>query len=284
MHPGVHHGLSNADYHASPGLSATQLRRLLRSPFHFAGTLGQQFGAVYPQDEDTNPSLFNGTLTHCALLEPGEFHKRYVIGPTVSKNSLVWRDFVAVATERGQQVITMQEQDKAFAQARSLAALPEVAELLRDGAPEVSAWWMDEDDETPAGEPVLCRCRPDWVASVAHGAGVVLLDVKTTKDASPAAFGASVARYGYHVQQAHYLRGYRKASGLEVHGFVFAVVESEYPHAAMAYMLDDEAAAEGVRRRRQAMARYRECRRTNHWPAYGVGIQTVSLPRWSLSE
>ena len=51
----------------------------------------------------------------------------------------------------------------ALAQAMSVRALPDIAALMSEGLPEVSAFWVDE----PTGE--LCKCRPDWVSPAGGG-------------------------------------------------------------------------------------------------------------------
>ena len=102
-----------------------------------------------------------------------------------------------------------------------------------------------------------CKCRPDSVNPAGNG-GVILLDLKTCQDASAEGFPKSIARHGYHLQAAWYSDGYERASGQKVLGFVFACVESESPHAAAAYMLDDESldkARAEVRRLLQPLCR-----------------------------
>jgi hypothetical protein len=194
----------------------------MQTPYHFRA-LDMVRGA--PPKAPT-PQMFNGTLVHCALLEPAEFGQRYEVIPATDKRTKDYRDAAKRCETEGREPITELQRQQAFAQAAALAALPEVAELLRAGQPEVSAYWAD-----PA-TGALCKCRPDWVSPVGYGKGAVLLDVKTTGDASEDAFARSVHSFGYHTQADFYCTGYALASGVQVHGMLFAVVESDYPHAA----------------------------------------------------
>lgn len=273
MNPGLHRGLSNEAYHAGPGLSCSQVKRLKRSPWHMhALTLPGG-----PPPKAPTPQMFAGTLAHCALLEPAEFHNRYAIGPNVNKLTKEWKAFRERTEADGMEIIDQQQHDVAHAQAAALKALPEVAELMADGEAEVSAYWEDHETQGP---PVLCKCRPDWVARVGQGAGVILLDVKTAADASPEGFRKAVAAFEYHRQAHWYTTGFAQASGLEVLGFVFCVVESEYPYASACYMLSDEALRIAEKENREAVQLFRRCRAEARWPGYPAGVTVLDLPGW----
>jgi PDDEXK-like domain of unknown function (DUF3799) len=146
---------------------------------------------------------------------------------------------------------------------------------LSDGEGEVSAFWIDKATQE------LCRCRPDWVSPVAYGTGSILVDVQTTQDASAREFSRSALKFGYHLQAAFYCEGYALASGLDVHGMVFAVVESEYPHACAAFMLSDHAMNRAREEMREALGVYAQCRTSGVWPGYPREIQTLDLPSWA---
>lgn len=270
--PCVLQGIANDDYRQRPGLSHSDAKRLRRSPWHFhALTLPSDAPAKTP-----TPQMVNGTLVHCALLEPDAFALRYVVAPDISKNSNGYKAFAHECIARGLEPISQLQHDQAHAQAAALRAHPEVARLMRAGSAEVSAWW-----ECPRTE-VLCKCRPDWVSEGWGDSrrGVILLDVKTTADAGRDAFARSVSNFGYHTQADWYCEGYALASGRPVLGMVFAVVESEYPHACAAFMLDDDALARARADNDHARRIYRECMAADKWPGYPQAIQLLSLPRF----
>ena len=276
---GLVRGLPNAQYHRGPGLSNSGLKALRRSPFHYQARhlLPWPEWLADSTDSDGSSALFAGTLAHCATLEPEAFAQRYAVGPEgVSKNSKVWHSFAAEAAPR--QVIGAQQYARAQAQAAALRSLAVVAEILDGGECEVSGYWRD-----PA-TGVLCRCRPDC-ANASFGWSdapqAVLLDVKTTTDASRAAVRNTVARYGYHHQADWYTCGYELASGVPVAGFIFAFVESEYPFACSVVELDGRALEVAHQENREALAVYAQCERTGLWPGYPTEVETVGLPRWA---
>lgn len=277
LHVAVWRELPSQTYHAGPGLSHSDAKRLHKSPFHYHA-LKQGIATAPPRKEPT-PQMFNGTLVHCAVLEPDQFDKRYRVAPDVRKNTKVYQAFELECIAAGVEPISQMQRDAAFKQAEALRSLPEVAELLDgEGDCEVSCFWIDPLTG------VLCKCRPDRASRVGYGRGAVLLDVKTTGDASPEGFAKACASFSYHTQADWYCEGYAIATGLDVHGMVFAAVESEYPHACAAYMLDDESLRVARERNRAARELYAQCMKAAEWPSYPRNIQVITLPPWALKE
>ena len=266
---GVVAGVDIDRYHRQPDVSKSQLDTLDLSPAIF-----------YARHRDPNrpepvtkAGQLEGNLAHCAVLEPDEFESRYVVGPSVNRNTKVWKEFVEANPNRI--AIQSDQYEAAIRQAVSVRALPEIGEALANGTAEVSAFWIDEETG------VKCRCRPDFVHPVRDNA-VLLLDVKTFSSAAPSEFRRQVARKRYDVQAAFYSDGYEKASGMEVLGFIFLAIETEYPFAANAFMLDDDSLEAGRQKYRKNLRTYAECERTNTWPGYSTGIDIIRLPQWAL--
>lgn len=264
------HSLTIEEYHAMPAISKSGLDSIDLSPAIFYAR---------HVDPDRPPrgikaGQLEGNLAHCAVLEPDEFDKRYVVGPSVNRNTKVWKEFVEA--NPGRFAIQQDQSDTAWRQARSIFALPEVGDAFASGKPEVSAFWRDA--ETGAE----CRCRPDWVHPVGDES-VILLDCKTYSIASANEFNKQVARKRYDVQAAFYSDGYAAASGKKVLGFVFVAVETEWPHASNAFMLDAQGIAAGCEKYQRNLRTYAECLRTSKYPGYSTGIQIISLPAWALA-
>ena len=114
-----------------------------------------------------------------------------------------------------------------------------------------------------------CKCRPDWWN------GDIVIDLKTTQDASPRGFAKSVANFRYHVQQMHYLRGTNAAR------FIFIAVEKEYPFAVGVYELDNDACGVGEELRQRDMQRIKTCKQRDEWPGYSNDISSLSLPPYA---
>jgi hypothetical protein len=259
-------------YHSIAAMSAGGLKRMQQSPSHF---YGMQLDPDRPPQGEPTPALVNGTLVHTALFEPGEVNRRYIVKPDgmsfATKEGKTWREANAERI-----IVDVAQMSAALAQSARVRALPELGALLADGFGESSCFWIDQT----TGE--LCKCRPDWVSPA--GDGVVLVDGKTCQDASAEGFGRSIWNYRYHLQAAWYADGYEAATGQKVYGFVFAAVESAWPHQAAAYMLGDDVLDAARRENRRLLNLYAECKRTGVWPGYSAGINLINLPRWANLE
>lgn len=266
---GVIPDMSNADYHAALGVNNSAISSMNKSPAH---CYGLHIAPDRPRREST-PAMRAGTLAHCAILEPDAMPGRYAVKPSgVDLRTTAGKEWAAC--HAGLTVITEDQMDTAKAQRAAVLAVPELASLLQLGAAERSAFWRD------SSTGLICKCRPDWVHPLPDGR-VILLDVKTTADASPDAFSRTVWTYGYHRQAAWYSQGWAAATGVEVAGFVFAVVCGEYPAIAAAYALDDESLAQGTEEANELLALYADCLHSGAWPGYGEGVQLISLPAWA---
>ena len=253
-------GLSNADYHADPAVSASHLHQVARS--------GQHYWARYvdPNRQPVKPTaaMTTGSLVHCAVLEPDQLLNRYGIAP--GRRTKAGKEAAAEMQANGIEPVSESDMVLAENMARSVRSHPYAAELLSAGKAETSIWW--DDPETG----LRCKCRPDWIN------GRVCVDLKSTTDASPKGFAKSVANFRYHVQDAHYL-----ACGL-FDRFVFIAVEKEDPFAVGVYQLVADALAEGQRLRDRDLQRIANCRAMAAWPGYGDELQTISLPGWAFHD
>ena len=283
-HTGLVHGLPNALYQRADAVSQSQLKAFRKSPFHFHARYDEPMPEVFAGTEDDEEedsrkrrSLFAGKLCHCATLEPAAFPLRYLVGPEVkTRAAKAWKE--AVAANPGRVLITPREYATAQGQAASLRRLDAVAEILEGGECEVSGFWVD-----PA-TGLRCRCRPDCANrefGTVHEPLAMLLDVKSTVDASRAGAKLAIARFGYHHQCEWYSRGYAAASGVRVAGFIFAFVESEYPFAASVLELDLEAWEIATRENRDTLDQLARCRREGYWPGYSPEVENIGLPRWA---
>lgn len=258
------------EYHAVQAMSSGGLRRMRQSPAHYYGAM---LDPARPVSTPT-PAMRNGTLVHCAIFEPDALSQRYVMQPAeVDLRTKAGKEWRAAQTA---EIVAPDEMNRAIAQASALRSLPEIARLLSSGYPESSAFWQDSETG------VLCKCRPDWVYDT--GYGVILLDGKTAKDASPDGFAKSSWNFRYDLQAAWYSDGFERATGQRVLGFVFGAVESEWPHCAATYMLPDDVLDAARREIRRLVRQYADCLQRNHWPGYPAGVTLLTMPRWAQLE
>jgi len=265
---GYFSGISSEEYHNGPlstAVSSTGVRDALVTAAHyFARNVERK-----AQRKET-PAMRFGTLVHSALLEPHDFMKRAAVQPDFgdcrsTKNRAEKNDWLT--ENAGRLIVTAEEYERLSAMIEAVWKQPNVKALVSGGHAEASGYFRH-----PNG--IHCRTRPDYLKPG------MIVDLKTTSDASYAGFQKSVANYGYHVQAAMYLMGH-KIMESETAEFVFLAVESEYPHALAAYRLDPEAIAKGTSQMELAIERIAECMKTRIWPGHPEGVQLMCLPAWA---
>lgn len=284
---GLYEGMSNEEYHAALGLSNTGLTELARSPWHYYS----RFLDPSRPERERKAGQFEGTIAHCAILEPDEFMRRYVVTPSnaprrptaaqwnaknpspESVQAMAWWSNWEAENE-GREVVSHDDYSRVLRQAESVRRIREVRELFEHGKAELSAF--------ATADGVLKKCRPDWTAYVGAG-DVILIDVKTVGDAKPDEMARHIGRKGYYRQAAHYWRTFEQASGLRVAAFKFLAVESEWPYAASLTQLDDVSLQVAMEEVRDLTALYAECLKSGRWPGYDEA-QVVSLPAYLFNE
>lgn len=262
LHPAG--ALSNAAYHALDAVGKSDLDKIARSPMHWK----------YAVREET-PAMRIGSAVHCAVLEPERFAADYVTAPECDKRTKAGKEAFAEfeAANADKTVLSLEDAQLCTRIALAVQAHPRAGAWLRNGHPEVSALWKDEEFG------VRCRARFDWMTPDGG-----LVDLKTTQDASAGAFARSCASFRYHVQAAWYLDAYHQASGYLPLGFLFLAVEKTAPYGIALYELDADAVELGRQLARRDLARYAAARDMECWPGYPTEIQSLSLPKWALNQ
>jgi hypothetical protein len=165
--------------------------------------------------------------------------------------------------------------------ARALREHPVASRLLhvKTGAPEVSLFWHDDE------HGVDRRGRVDWLREPDKNGRLILVDYKTTTDASPDALERSVIRFGYHMQGAWY-RDLVVGLGLAQSApFLFVFQEVSPPYLVHVVELEPDLLAMGEDKVQQALRLFAQCSADNVWPGYNdSGISTVSAPAWALRQ
>ena len=250
--------ISNADYHADPAVSASHLKTVMQSPYHYwSRYLDPDRVAMVP-----TAAMRLGSLTHCAVLEPDELTKRYQLAP--DRRTKEGKAAVVEMAAAGIEAVSEADLAQALQMADAVRSNSTAALLLANGQAEQSFWW----DDIATG--MRCKCRPDWFD------GETIVDLKTCQDASPAGFAKAVAQWSYQVQSVHYL------CGTLAKRFIFVAVEKSAPYAVGVYELDTEAMVHGSVLRHTSLQRIQDCRAINSYPGYTDGIQTLQLPGWAL--
>ncbi len=252
------------EYHALAALGSSDVKAILRSPAHFKARANA--------DDEPTEAKEIGTALHMAVFEPARFASEVVASPTFDRRTKAGKaDAEAFeAAHAGKLILSASNHLIVQHASASVRAHRGAAALLAAGQPEVTFQWTD----TTSGAP--CKARVDWLRPDG-----VLVDLKSTRDASPAGFVREIVRFGYHLQAAHYMAGARAVLQEPPQAFVLIAVEKEPPFACGVYVLDDDARVRAAGRVAAALARWAECNAAGSWPAYSDLIEPITLPAWA---
>lgn len=258
--------MPEAEYHALPYISKSGLDLIARSPAHYMANKNEK--------REPTPAMELGTAIHSAILEPRLFYDRYICRPEgidgrTSEGKVRLKDLMAT----GKNLIPYQDFKMIEDIITSINSTDEAYKYLMNGKTEHSIFWIDEETG------VQCKARPDYLTNSG-----IIVDVKTTENASFSAFQRSIAKYRYHVQAAFYMDGLAKALGKEQVGFVFIAVEKTPPYAVAVYYLDEASIDVGRALYRRDINKYAECLKNNAWPAYPNELQVINIPHWAFNE
>lgn len=253
--------LPDTEYFAHPALSHSDCKLLLDSPARYRWLKDNNDRPYVPEFE------FGHAVHELALGKGGGIE--VIDAPDWrTKDARAARD---AALLNGRAPMLTGDYNSARACADAIRLHPLARKLLDhlDHA-EVAAIWEDGDVERKAKLDGVC--------------GRFGIDLKTTVDASTAAFGRSAGKFAYFSQDPWYRDALRACFGIDEPRFLFVVVEKFPPYLVNVVELDPYDVELGAKRNRRAIDLYRQCRETGVWAAYGDGINIAQLPRWAETE
>lgn len=252
---------TNAQYHASPGLSSSGLKHLAKTPRHY------MMAKLNQKAETASQRL--GTLEHMALLEPEAFYSK-IKRIDGSRNANAVKDQIAAAENDGFYVCKTEEFERAEAMAKGvLETSSTIKSLLTGGVAEQS---LRADYKG-----VTLKCRPDYLKTQ------VIVDLKTFTDLSVSNVEKQIFRMKYHWQSYFYLKVLELSTGIKTTNFVHVFIDVD-AHCGLSYVLDDAALEKAGEEVVPLIEKYIECEKSGNWPAYPDLILNCSLPHYGFYE
>ena len=265
---GLQPNISSDNYHASSGISSSQLKYALKCPaLYKAHCIDKTMPPLQ------GPALDLGTLVHAMVLEPHTVDDIAIIKKKFSGVGARTKAAEFASEHEGKLLITQFDWDRATAMSESVLSMPYVEALLSESQNELSGWYKDTETD------LLCRYRPDirtdWI----------IADLKTCTDASHDAFSRTIDKFGYAISAAHYLTGDTALMGTEHRQFAFICVESSPPYLTAMYILEDEAISYGDSKRSKALSIIKNGLETGIWPGYNHGMPAhIDVPGWAKRD
>ena len=272
--------LSNAEYHALDYVSKSHLDLVDKSPFHYWDRY------INPDRVIPEPTkqMIIGSAFHSLVLEPDVFETEFIVEavdapkrPTATQRNAkkpsnqtldaiaFWESFDNKA--KGKTILSLEDIERLTIMKQRIVEHPAASTILNlSGVAEQSYQWRDEK----TGE--LCKSRPDFHTDD----GTLIVDLKTTSDASELGFQKSVHNFRYHVQAGFYLRSIKEAQQ-----FVFIAVETKPPYLVAVYNASTDMINAGNRVADKNLETLANCRKSGKWLGYSEEITTLDLPRFN---
>ena len=253
-------------YESISALNYSGAKQILRSPAHYQNWL--------KAERKETPALIIGRLVHMAIMMPKEFNNKVHELPECDRRTkdgkAIYEQFVA-SVGKEDDVITAEQMLTVTSIANS--GNQALATLGLQGEP----YSKIECSITKPYRNILIKGRPDLVTLDKDGK-VVVVDFKTTLDASARSFARDIVNYEYHIQNAFYNELNNSTR------FVFIAIEKEPPYNYAIYELDEQAVNEGRRRMDLACDIYHDCQKFGAWPGYDKSVQALSLPKYAFTQ
>lgn len=268
--------MSIEDYHAHPAISKSGLKTLVtKTPAHYWAEYRKAPDVV---KKISREKIF-GQAFHTFLLEPQEFKKRYAPNPGLNKNTKAYKEIAARVASFGGELLDHDELQSLVSMRQAVLRHPVAGKHLRHpprGRIKKKSLIETSIFFTDAETGVRCKIRPDEYLIDDK----IILDPKTTADASPEAFAKSVYAYGYDIQRALYMKGVEQAMKVVVKDMLFIAVEKIEPYAVGVYRLDASYCDIGYQRMRAGLEIFAKCDKEKSWPALPPVVQDISPPAY----
>lgn len=266
---GIFAGLNDRIYHAAPGFSHSAAKRM-KTPAHYQSYLTEK--------REPSAAMLIGTITHALVLEPGKEIPFAVAPDGLDGRTKAGKDWKSEQLAAGREVIAAEDFEAAKSAAESVLKHPACRVIFEsEGMSELSVFKRFE-----LGGSALRKARIDWTPGSGSNS---LVDLKTTRDASPEAFGKELYEYGYHTGAAWYLDIWNDAAPEDRREcFVFIAVEKDPPFAVAVYNISEDAIRLGRKKNIERLQTYIECTQSGVWPSYPTEIKTIDLPAWAYGK
>jgi exodeoxyribonuclease VIII len=268
------------EYHASEGLSASAIKLLLECPKKYWYEYLNP--SKHLHDSKESRCLVIGQALHTKVLEPYAFNNRFYTWPAHLEK-------IDRRTKKGKEEfnnILNINQGKTYLNANEMEQVQSMVDAVFSNRDYNNIMSHKENTHIETSlyfkhknYDVLLKSRPDLFNDF------MVLDLKTTLNASEEDFKKSIYKYGYHIQAALALDALEhicpQATKRE---FVILAVEKLPPYLTAVYVLDNESIEIGREKYKQGIGIYKECLRNKRWNGYPEGIRSIGLPAWAINQ
>lgn len=252
------------DYFAIDAVNWSTLKALRESALHY------QHALSVPR-EDTM-ALALGRAAHALIFEPDTFADRFVIWQGGDRRGNKWEAFAEA--NAGMTIFKPAEIDDVVNMAQAVRQHPLVQPYLVGAEFEAPMLWRDQ------ATGLQCKCKVDWIQPSRR----VLIDFKSTRSVDGRRFGAEAARFGYHLQLAHYRNGVRHAAGWTPERVLLIAAEKTAPYDVAVFEVDPLTMDIADVEVQDLLVKLAAHRVSKSWPGRYSEEQALQLPAWVYGD
>ena len=247
------------NYHSRPEVSATQIKSMASGWRQFEA---EHIAKTAVRKE--TPAMALGTAIHAALLEPKVYETGFVVTPKEASDRRTKAYKEWAKTVGDQRILSIDDAAIVDRVCEAVDKSQMVSSVLcMPGEAEKEIYWRCMETG------VACRAKLDKLC------GSVVLDVKTTDDAKPAAFARTVGKFRYDLQASHYL------DGAEAQAFIFIAVEKQAPFRVRLYEIAEIDLKDANEYRVELLQHYKQRIDSGDWSEAGEeDLQTIFVPNY----
>lgn len=276
---GIHHNISDEEYHSIKAVSSSSMKLFSKSPLHFLHYLNDQ------QWEET-PSMIEGRRLHKFIFQPKQSENEFIIAPEdmTNKRTKKWREFSDLMKGQGKEALLQKEYDKMFNIRDMIYKFDFIREAILGGKSELTVF-----AKCPK-TGLMLKGRIDF----ASDDNLYILDYKTTQEAAPDAyndeghpvyskFTYNSINYHYHVQAAFY-RHLMRLQNRPIQNYCIIAQEKTEPFMVCPYLYGENALEKGEELFDSALEKINHCVKNNSFPGYASEFVTLHLTERAYGE
>lgn len=248
------------NYRETYALSGSALGELERSPAHYREAMDNP---VEPTD-----AMLLGSMVHTIQLEEHEFFNRYIVLPEGMRRDKRSKDYQSFLLQAGSKEVIRKDDFEVAGGMKTWTKQCKQWQSMWNQVKEVEKPIFWEEDG------VKCKGKLDiWLPDLQ-----VVIDYKTTVDASKKKSYYTIHDMGYALQLVHYMSGMKHVLGLDQYpAAIVYMQEKKAPYVGQAYEVSINDLSEAYEKRKELLAIYRQCMETGVWGGYSDQIEKLEL-------
>lgn len=275
MEPGLYPDMNRPEYDAELALNYSTIK------------IAHEKSMMHAYEKLLNPTESTadqviGQALHTLILEPEHFTARFAPMPVNSKGTKLSRATAdgAIAWDRfddeheGKHAIKSSKIAELMVMRENVMRHPVAKAMIENATYRETSFFWDhpEYDFECKGQFDLLTEWEGWSYCV---------DVKSTKDASPAGFEQEIAKYSYMIQHVWYLEGLNQIAAAD-RRFAYIAFEKTHPFPVCIHELDPLNVFEGKFRCDEIAAKWDRALDDGKFPGYPGGVNVALAKRWAM--